>query len=36
MPKNKNKKTSFYFYAKEYADRYNCGIKDAIEQSYPG
>jgi len=33
MPKN-IKKTSFYFFAKEYALKNGCGIQQAIEQSY--
>jgi hypothetical protein len=32
MPKNK--KTAFYFFAREYADRARCSLQDAITNSY--
>ena len=27
-------KTAFYFYAKEYCEKYNCSIEETITQSY--
>ncbi len=33
MPK-KPQRTPLYFYAKEYSDKYRCGIKEAIEKVY--
>ncbi len=32
MPKNK--KTAFYFFAREYADRARCSLQEAITNSY--
>ncbi len=33
MPKNK--KTAFYYFAKEYAERTGCNINEAVIQTHP-
>jgi hypothetical protein len=34
MPGSKNQRSALYYYAREYGNRENCSVKDAIEACY--